>query len=471
MKKLMTFTMLLFLYAAQGQGVRTLEVQKVEENTTTDLNTRLMVWDSLANGRVKYTKIGDLPITGGNDGYIFGVSLSGTNLLFNSVGDDAFSGVVDLSSIVQDNIYTSSGSISSNIVRSLTVSQDAIFAIYSDSEAMTIQDGNLGSLMTADFDNFDFTNQSGSFKAYGTNPLEIEGRRGLNIKLYDSGGNIIVPEEGQGFKTNVSGDISYVDLPDTQINNLKVIDSVYTLSETNIISSKLHLIEAFRVDGTTKVDTVVVTYPAISTHDGSTLVTTFSPKTGSALKVVPAVGVTDYRSGLQKAYILKTGHYGYASISSDAQNVIHPSSDDWIIQDYTAPIPPFDSGLIVNGTFDDSSDLTFNSPPWTVSGGVASFDDSAVDSIEFAITDNLANGTDYKLTLDLVSSETQGRFSVEVFGASAGWAQVVSFATYTEGSLSIPINFNQGEIITGFRLNASTSSDAFTIDNVSLTKD
>lgn len=96
MKKLITLFALLMCVAATAQGVRTLEIEKVDEQPSVNSETRLMVWDSTNFGKVKYKKLGDLPI--GNDGVVQSVSLLG-NLLNFSGTNGAFSGAVDLSSL------------------------------------------------------------------------------------------------------------------------------------------------------------------------------------------------------------------------------------------------------------------------------------------------------------------------------------------------------------------------------------
>lgn len=62
MKKLITLIVLLLNIAAYGQGVNTLEIKKVDEQSSVNSETKLMVWDSTNFGKVKYKKLGDLSI-------------------------------------------------------------------------------------------------------------------------------------------------------------------------------------------------------------------------------------------------------------------------------------------------------------------------------------------------------------------------------------------------------------------------
>jgi hypothetical protein len=330
MKKLITLIVLLLNIAAYGQGVNTLEIKKVDEQSSVNSETKLMVWDSTNFGKVKYKKLGDLSI-------------------------------------------------------------------------------------------------------------------------------------------------------DNALNYVTVTDSIYTLQEADILAYKPHIIETYRADGTTPADTVVVTYPKdITPPTNEMLAVTFTNISGSALKIIPdSTLVIDKRTKTQRQYILPKDYLGSASLFSISKDTIWANGADWVISDYTPPSGSFDSGLILNGTFDNATniDLTGTSD-WSIGSGVAtltvptvlSSDSFGDNDIRFLLSEVPTAGVNYELTFDISSTDDQNRIAVETQGGT-NYYLAYSFTTLANGTYTIPIQFTNdgGGIQQWVAISASTSNpDNITIDNVSL---
>lgn len=129
-----------------------------------------------------------------------------------------------------------------------------------------------------------------------------------------------------------------------------------------------------------------------------------------------------------------------------------------------------DSGILTHdGVFDNTTGLTLE-PEWSVSGGVATFDDTGAGAIEFDLDSNMTAGVGYDLTLDLDDATGQGsRFAVDV-EQNSSWQNVVTWTTYSDG-LQTLIQFTTptGNPSTRLRIiGSSVAPDAFDIDNISL---
>ena len=131
-----------------------------------------------------------------------------------------------------------------------------------------------------------------------------------------------------------------------------------------------------------------------------------------------------------------------------------------IIEEYV-----FDSGLVLNGVFDDSSNLTLGSS-WAVSGGTVTYD---------AVTDNsdlkldlttLTNGNTYDLTFDVIGDG--GRMEVKGSGDNFLTSQTISsFTVRNADTYTISFTANDDHTIIRFR-GDNGSGGAFSLDNISL---
>ena len=136
-----------------------------------------------------------------------------------------------------------------------------------------------------------------------------------------------------------------------------------------------------------------------------------------------------------------------------------------------------DSGLLLNGTFETSDDLTLD-PAWTIHSNEWAKFDGVGGTITFDISQNLTTGTDYTLTFNVISSAGDIRFKLTGFDSGYGYSDDINgFVTYIpDADNNITVNFTTPNDSgrgprTDFRIQGSTISDAFIIDNVSLTQD
>ena len=131
-----------------------------------------------------------------------------------------------------------------------------------------------------------------------------------------------------------------------------------------------------------------------------------------------------------------------------------------IIEEYV-----FDSGLVLNGVFDDSSNLTLGSS-WTVSGGTATYDAVEDDSqLKLDLT-TLTDGNTYDLTFDVIGDG--GRMEVKASGDNFLTAQTISsFTDRDAGTYTISFTANDDHTIIRFR-GDNGSGGAFSLDNISL---
>lgn len=273
-------------------------------------------------------------------------------------------------------------------------------------------------------------------------------------------------------------------VPSSEISYVRVTDSTYTLLEADILASKPHLLEAFRADGTTPADTIVVTYPTI-THDNSLLITTFAPKNGSAIKLIPDTGVNDYKTASQKQYILPANYNGFASVSSDAADIIYPSSNDWIISDYTAPPPPSTELFQGNAASDNHGEVDATTG-WSAVGQITITSDTTdpqTGSNHITITNTDAGGTGDRAQFEITvengeqyeiriwgreATGTEGR--IQLFAGVSGWSTVQLTNTWTEYVQTVTATSTTMTMRFYPNSNGTASSDSIYIDNISVIK-
>lgn len=255
--------------------------------------------------------------------------------------------------------------------------------------------------------------------------------------------------------------------PTQQLFFVRHTDSTYTLLEADLLESKTHFFEAYRADGTTRVDTVTVSMPSIA-YDNSQLVPSFFAQNGSAIKIIPLDGDADAE---QRQYILPSDTVEYASITSIADDEWFPTNARWIVTDYVAPTAPA-TNLIINGTFDNANNLYLENSAWTVSGGVAYFDSTVTSRIGFETTQTL-NTTAHTLTFEISNtSATSLQFELVYFDAGGNYISKGGFITYSPVSgnnYSIPFTppANTGDV----RIDLSGSTGVLDLDNVVITED
>jgi hypothetical protein len=132
-------------------------------------------------------------------------------------------------------------------------------------------------------------------------------------------------------------------------------------------------------------------------------------------------------------------------------------------------IPVLD--LILNGTFDDSSNLTVGAN-WTIGGGVATFDDVTNSELDFALSSNLLPNTEY-IFKTTANSPTSDQVRWQLAGLeSASETEIVVYDFYDEGTVFNRFTTGLGTDYDTLRLRASSSAPApFTIDDVILQED
>lgn len=198
----------------------------------------------------------------------------------------------------------------------------------------------------------------------------------------------------------------------------------------------------------------------------STLLTTDTSETSSEEATTPAV---ISKTELSKGDIITIDH---DIVGTNQLGAITTLKGIRIFETYSET---FDSGLILNGTFATSDDITLE-PEWTIVSEEAVFDGNG-GAIIFDINQNLSTGTDYTLTFDAPSYGSTLRLKLTGFDSGYGYSDdITSFTTYTpDGNDVVTINFTTPSDSgrgsrTDFRIQGSSISDAFTIDNVSLTE-
>jgi|TARA_Y100000310_G_C20704425_1_gene834128 hypothetical protein len=260
---------------------------------------------------------------------------------------------------------------------------------------------------------------------------------------------------------------------DNALNYVTVTDSIYTLQEADILAYKPHIIETYRADGTTQADTVTITYPRdIAPPTNEMLAVSFTNISGSAIKIVPdSTVVIDKRTKTQRQYVLPKDYLGSASLFSVSQDTIWANGADWVISDYTYSAPSSGCcGINLNGTFDDSTNLTVPAT-WTVSGGVANYNGSGEDHFVFTLSENIVSGDEIEISLDVSNSSGASRFRFQYGGG--GGETLVPTAIRGDGSYTFTYTLTTTEAnanLISIRGSNSGGGGSFTIDNVSVTK-
>lgn len=156
---------------------------------------------------------------------------------------------------------------------------------------------------------------------------------------------------------------------------------------------------------------------------------------------------------------------GGFGIRADATNTTaNFNIDNLYIQERT-----LGSEMITDGDMSSSTNWTLGGS-WSISGGVATFDDTSSSDLEQTDANmaiSLESSTYYRLTFDIVAS-VSGQFDIENYG---GGHSYVGVGVYTTGSYVkdfwTPSDIGDG----GIRFDVTSgSASSFTIDNISLKK-
>jgi hypothetical protein len=134
------------------------------------------------------------------------------------------------------------------------------------------------------------------------------------------------------------------------------------------------------------------------------------------------------------------------------------------LYDYIAPA----SNLILNSTFDDSSNVTI-STDWSITGGVAVYTHGdGSKTVDWDLSENMVAGNSYNFTLDILNLVSgDARFQILV-NQGGSWVQIFSNTNYNSG-VDVNITAPAGADSTQIRILTSSVASSFDIDNASLT--
>ena len=235
-------------------------------------------------------------------------------------------------------------------------------------------------------------------------------------------------------------------IPSNVILPIIVTDSTYTFVEENLLASRVHI---FNVDA----DTIVATIPPITLPSGELIVNTIKTINNNNFKIVPSETLNQ----IEFSPRVKDEAFSIASVSDD----VWMKWDNVNSQSYSAPVIPI-TNIIINGIFDDATNLTLGSD-WTISGGTANYADTQDSNTLTLNTSSPVIAGNYTLTFDITSG-ANARFAININGV-----EVVGSANYGVGARTVSFTY-AGADFSGISLRARNSSGgtAFSIDNVEL---
>jgi hypothetical protein len=123
--------------------------------------------------------------------------------------------------------------------------------------------------------------------------------------------------------------------------------------------------------------------------------------------------------------------------------------------------------MITNGAFADGTGWT-PAAVWTISGGVATFDDTNNGGLVQAAEDMVSNvvaGDAYTFECDITTASTNAYFAVFNAALTVGY---IGYNTYSTGHITV--NFTAPADVEGggFQIYANDGGETFTITNISL---
>lgn len=126
--------------------------------------------------------------------------------------------------------------------------------------------------------------------------------------------------------------------------------------------------------------------------------------------------------------------------------------------------------MISNGTFEDDTDWTVEAA-WTISGGVAAYDDVTDDSKLYQVNADMlvpiSINTDYKITFTL--NVSSGNCSINITNASRS-VNYVAKGGKPSGDYTLYFSVGGWSGGGGIAITGYTAGASFTIDNISLKK-
>jgi len=179
------------------------------------------------------------------------------------------------------------------------------------------------------------------------------------------------------------------------------------------------------------------------------------------MRSVESTPITVYRDTIQFTPRILDEVFSIATTTDDVWMKWHNVNQTV----YNAPAPPggFDSGLILNGTFDDSSNLSVD-PDWSIGSGVASYGGLVLNDDLILDLTTLTSGQTYDLTF---TTTNDARFELKASPDGFAIAQTLTaFVTYAAGTHTVTFTADNNH--TQIRFRGSTSGSAFDLDNVSL---
>lgn len=133
------------------------------------------------------------------------------------------------------------------------------------------------------------------------------------------------------------------------------------------------------------------------------------------------------------------------------------------------PNPPQEpTNLIINGTFDDDSELIYNPSQFTVNNGAIDFVGGIFANLEFNLSSNLELNTEYTFNVD-VSNGTTNRFRIFLRLSDNSLHTVVSNVTYPNGTVEVVFTTPDTLQATNFIITTNSLASSFTLDNATLT--
>lgn len=124
--------------------------------------------------------------------------------------------------------------------------------------------------------------------------------------------------------------------------------------------------------------------------------------------------------------------------------------------------------LVLNSTFDDSSNLSLESA-WSVAGGVLFFDNSKTSRFTAYLSQIISSGETVEVTFDVLNGGGDANFEILMRDSSTGANETyVSFADYPDGT-GQTVQFQLVGDRDQLRFRASaTNGGSFSFDNITL---
>jgi len=244
------------------------------------------------------------------------------------------------------------------------------------------------------------------------------------------------------------------DIPSNEISTVIVTDSTYTFLEADLLDSKPHIFT------NAIADTIEVTIPDVTKADSNLILASLRATNDIPIKIIPSDSANQYQ------YVIKN--------NDESVNIASYIENEWFSwRNLTSSVftaPASCCGINLNGTFDNSSNLTVPST-WTVTGGVANYNGSGEDHFVFTLSENIVSGDEIEISLDVSNSSGASRFRFQYGGGSG--ETLVPTAIRGDGTYTFThtLTTTEGNAdLISIRGSNSGGGGSFTIDNVSVVK-